>query len=438
MRVAFIQKDPLPDPYTALVAAQVVYRGHQARVFLPAAEHDLEGSLRRFAPGALVFHVAGGFDEWAVRVGQRLKRALGRPPVCTIGRFGSDHPELALRDGIDFVLTGDPDETLAELLWRITMEKTLPGTMGTVCQGPDGELLYGPPRAEIQDLDETPAADLEIYQRYGFVAGQRTGPMCVGRGTVENLHAGFRIGLAEVAQRFRPARRLSVEQAIARIHRMRNRRRYRRFGFRDDSLTLDPDWLALFLDQYRHGVGMPFGIMARPDQLAPKLIDGLADAGCDCVRLGIESGDEALRRQAAGTALPDALIEDVVARLRSKGIRVHTVSWLGLPGETRETALRTVELVARLRPDHAFCFTVHDDPEASTTPALQRLAWLVPYVSQAPRLAPLVTRAMDQPGDALYQRLFLLQHDLGFIRSGELPAFDIARIAARMSRKRAG
>ena len=187
--------------------------------------------------------------------------------------------------------------------------------------------------------------------------------------------------------------------------------------------------------------GSPGGKEARRNRIQAFILlaDGVRDGRLFAPLFkACRTGDEALRRQAAGTALPDALIEDVVARLRSKGIRVHTVSWLGLPGETRETALRTVELVARLRPDHAFCFTVHDDPEAATTPALQRLAWLVPYVSQAPRLAPLVTRAMDQPGDALYQRLFLLQHDLGFIRSGELPAFDIARIAARMSRKRAG
>lgn len=438
MRVAFIQKDPLPDPYVAVVAAQAVYRGHEARVFLPGAEHDLEASLRRFAPAVLVFHVAGGFEDWADRVGQRLHAALGGPPVCTIGSFGGDHPELALRDGIDYVLTGDPDETIPELLWRIGIEKTLPGTMGTVCQGPDGALLHGPPREPVADLDETPAPDLEIYRRYGFVGGQRTAPLCVGRGTVENLHAGFQIGLAEVARRFRPARRLSVDQAIARANMMRNRRRYRRFGFRDDSLTLDPDWLALFLDRYQREVELPFGIMARPDQLAPKLIDGLAKAGCDCVRLGIESGDEQLRRAATGTAIPDAQIEAVVARLRERGIRVHTVSWLGLPGETRETALRTVDLVSRLEPDHAFCFTVSDDPGAATTPSLQRLAWLVPLLARSPRLAAVVTRAMDRPGDALYQRLFLLQHDLGFIRSGELPALDIAKIAARMSRARAG
>lgn len=437
MRVAFIQKDPLPDPYVAVIAAQSVYRGHQARVFIPAAERDIEQAVRRFAPGALVFHVAGGFEDWVDRVGQRLSTALGGPPVCVIGQFAQDHPELAQREGIDFVLTGDPDETIPELLWRISKEKTLPGTMGTVAWV-DGERVDGPPREDLANLDETPAADLEIYRHYGFVRQQSTAPICVGRGTVENLHAGFRIGLGEVQRRFRPARRLSVDEAIARTNMMKNRQRTRRFGFRDDTLTLDPDWLALFLDRYAREVERPFGCMARPDQLAPKIIDNLAEAGCDCVRLGIESGDPELRRAAAGTAIPDGQIEGVVERLRARGIRVHLVSFLGLPGETPETALRTVDLVAALRPDHAFCFTLWDDPEAATTPALQRLAWLVPFVARAPWLASSIANAMDRPGDALYSRLFQLQHDLGFLRSGELPAFDIARIAARMSRARAG
>lgn len=437
MRVAFLQKDPLPDPFVAVVAAAAVFRGHQARVFLPGAERDLEGAVRRFAPGALVFHVAAGFEDWAEGTGAKLSRALGGPPVCFIGDFPSNHPELALRDGVDFVLTGDPDETIPELLWRISLEKTLVGAMGTACAGPDGKLMMAPAREPIADLDETAAGDFEVYRRYDFVQSQSTAPILVGRGTIENVHAGFRIGVAELARRFRPARRHSVQGAISRVQMMKNRRPYKRFGFRDDSFATDPDWLAAFLDRYRVEVELPFGCMARPDQLPPKIIDELAAAGCDCVRLGIESGDETLREQAAGTAVPDAQIEAVVARLRERGIRVHTTSFLGLPGETAESAARTVELVARLRPDHAFCFTVWEAQTVHSTPEMQRLAWLVPYVARAPFLRKPIVSAMAKPADAIYRRLFRLQHDVGFVRSGELRPWEMARMVACMSRDRA-
>jgi len=437
VRVAFLQKDPLPDPFVAVVAAAAVFRGHQARVFLPGAERNLEETVRRFAPGALVFHVAAGFEEWAETTGAKLSRALGGPPVCFIGDFPADHPELALRDGVDFVLTGDPDETIPELLWRISLEKTLAGTMGTACAGPDGELLLGPAREPITDLDETAAGDFEVYRRYGFVQGQSTAPILVGRGTIENVHAGFQIGHAELTRRFRPARRHSVQGAISRVQMMKQRRPYKRFGFRDDSFATDSDWLAAFLDRYRVEVELPFGCMARPDQLPPKVIDELAAAGCDCVRLGIESGDEALRQKVAGTFIPDSQIEAVVAQLRERNIRVHTTSFLGLPGESVESATRTVDLIARLRPDHAFCFTVWEAEAVYSTPEQQRLAWLVPYVARAPFLRNAIMSAMAKPADGIYKRLFQLQHDLGFVHSGELRPWDMARMVAGMSRDRA-
>ena len=437
MRVAFIQKDPLPDPYVAAVAAQAVFRGHQARVFLPAAERDLAAAVRRFAPGALVFHVAGGFEDWASATGAWLSEVLGGPPVCWMGAFPSDHPELAHRHGVDFVLPGDPDETVPELLWRISLEKTLVGTMGTVTSR-DGELVAGPEREAVTELDETPAADLEIYRRYGFVQRQKTAPVLVGRGCIENLHAGFRIGVPELRRRFSPAPRHSVQGAISRVQMMKQRRPfYRRFGFRDDTFCADADWLMGFLARYRVEVELPFGCLARPDQLTPAVIDALADAGCDTVRVAVESGDPDLRRDVAGTEIPDGQVEAAVARLRERGLRVHTVSFLGVPGETPETAARTVELLARLRPDHAFCFTVWDDPEAATTPELQRLAWLVPYAARVPALSRAVLSAMAKPADGLFQRLFQIQHDLGFVRSGELPVTDMAWMLARMSRRRA-
>jgi len=435
VRVAFVQKDPLPDPYVAVIAAQAVFRGHQARAFLPGAERDIVGAVRRFAPGLLVFHVAGGFEDWACHTGGVLSRALGGVPVCFIGDFTAEHPDLALRDGVDFVLTGDPDETIPELLWRISLEKTLLGAMGTVGVDADGALQTGPPREPIGDLDESAAADFEIYRRYRFVQDQKTAPVLVGRGTVENLHAGVRIGTGELKRRFAgDVRRHSVQGAISRIQMLKQRRpHYRRFGIRDDSLCGDESWLLAFLDRYRTEVELPFGCVARPDQLPPRTIDALADAGCDCVRLGIESGDAELRGAIAGTAIPDEQVDAVVARLKERGIRVHTVSFVGVPGETEESAARTLDLVASLRPDHAFCIPVHG---AETTPAMQRLAWLVPYVARVPLLRGAVHRAVDTAADGLFRRLFQIQHDVGFVRSGELPLPDVTRVALAMSRDR--
>ena len=400
------------------------------------------------APGAGTTHAGaayvawGGFEDGALERGRHLRQVMPGIPILWLGAFPCDHPELACRDGVDLVIQGDPGDVVPDLLSRIDRSAGLQGTPGTAsCV--DGSATTAPggqPRGEPgDDLDAQPSADLGIYERYGFVSAQRTAALAVGRGSFENLHAGFRIGVAELRRRFQPARRHSVAEGLARVHVARSRRpSTRRLGFRDDSFALDEGWLTTFVERLAREVELPFGCIARPDHLPPRVIDALAAAGCDTVRLGIESGDPGLRRQLAGTAIADEQIEAVVERLRGHGITVHTVSFLGVPGETIETALRTVDLLARLRPDHASCFpTWAGDSEAALSPQVERLALLAPLVARSPRLAARVRRAVEAPRDGLYRRLFQLQHDVGFLRSGELPAGDIARIVFGMRAGRA-
>jgi len=438
MRVAFIQKDPMPRPDLMVLGASITFLGHQASVFIPAAERDLERALRRFAPAIVVYAPPTGFHEWAFGIARRIRQITGGSPNVFVGSHATDYPEIAREDGVDLVMVGAPETTLRELLLKIYKERELPGTTGTVAAGDDGELVVGPEREALDAIDELPIADLEIYRRYRFVRRQSALPFCTGRGVMENTHAGFAIGPKELARRFRPARRHSVGEAIHRLQLHTHRRaHYRRVAFRDDSLLMDggvSDWLESFLDRYRREVGLPFSVVARADQLPGDVVDLLASSGCDLVRLGVECGDEALRERLVGEPLPDARLLAAAEACKASGIRVQTISFLGVPGETRETAVRTLDLNLEIDPQHAFAIVCHASEHLG--PEATRLQSLLPLVVDAPFLRSAAVSAIDRPRDGLYRSVFQLHHDASFIGSGELAPVDVLRIAAGMSRRR--
>lgn len=76
-------------------------------------------------------------------------------------------------------------------------------------------------------------------------------------------------------------------------------------------------------------------------------LEAMAAAGCRALKFGVESGDQTVL-----DAVPKKMaLEDVVRTVqdcRDLGIQTHTNFLLGLPGETRERAIRSIEFAINL------------------------------------------------------------------------------------------
>jgi len=96
--------------------------------------------------------------------------------------------------------------------------------------------------------------------------------------------------------------------------------------------------------------GMAWTAYVRPDVLDGELAVAMARSGCRRVRMGVESGDEALRR-AYGKPIPDARILEAGRAARDAGLEIGVHLVVGLPGEGPSTLLATRALLRRLDPD---------------------------------------------------------------------------------------
>lgn len=121
--------------------------------------------------------------------------------------------------------------------------------------------------------------------------------------------------------------------------------------FSDENLlAIRKDRLTEFCDKYRLRVGLPFFIMTRADSLLDEdKVKLLKDAGCVTVAIGVESGDEAIRRQVLNKNLPNSVYEKAFANCHKAGIRTTANVMIGLPFETEDDIIETARFCRKVQ-----------------------------------------------------------------------------------------
>ena len=96
--------------------------------------------------------------------------------------------------------------------------------------------------------------------------------------------------------------------------------------------------------------GFHWNSFYRSDHGDPETIELMAQAGCEGVFLGIESGsDEMLKRMNKTSRRKNYMA--AIPKLQAVGISCHTNFIVGFPGETYDTVQESIELIEEARPD---------------------------------------------------------------------------------------
>jgi hypothetical protein len=124
-------------------------------------------------------------------------------------------------------------------------------------------------------------------------------------------------------------------------------------AFVDDVFTLHRRWTMEFAEVYRRRCRIPFSCNVRFDNVDPEMVEALADAGLSLVYAGVEAGDEIIRNQVMLRRMTEASMCAAADLCRKHGVKLLTENILGAPGETFESALKTLEVNIGIRPDVA-------------------------------------------------------------------------------------
>ena len=104
------------------------------------------------------------------------------------------------------------------------------------------------------------------------------------------------------------------------------------------------DVLEKLSDLYAKEIGLPFFCDATVHCLTPRKVAALKKMGCVCVNIGLECANEEYRYKYLDRTMTNEKIIDAFLMVREGGIDTRSYNIIGLPFETRQTIMDTIEL----------------------------------------------------------------------------------------------
>ncbi len=276
---------------------------------------------------------------------------------CTIiacGSDASDHAAAYMQHGADFILIGEGEETLGELMDMLAARSSRPlsSMLGLAFKDSTGQPVINPRRPDIKDLDALPfpAWDLVDVPRYQEIWRDRHGYTSMNMVTTRGCpyHCNW-CAKPIWGQRYNAR---SPENVAAEMKWLKQTYHPDHVWFADDILGLKPGWLPRFAEAVEAGdAKIPFKCLNRADLLLREgEVEALARAGCQIAWIGAESGSQKiLDAMDKGTRIEQ--IYQATEKLRKAGIQVAFFLQFGYPGETRADIERTLQMVRDCCPD---------------------------------------------------------------------------------------
>jgi len=285
--------------------------------------------------------------DWDMRVTRIIKMVMDSK-IVVFGPHVTLFPEQAINQSfVDAIILGEPELTFLDIAER-------GGFSG--CEGvwykEDGDVVQNGVRKLIDDLDKLPfpAWDLMPYHAYSGVDLMRNLKPFITALTSRGCPYGCAYCPYPVTQG-RKLRVRSPENVVDELEWLARGLGVKAVLFRDPEFALNRDRAVGICEGIlKRGVRLAWRCETRMEDLDEELIALMARAGCIGVNMGIESADEQVLRNVSRKAVSLEQAMRVVRACKKNRIEAFCFFILGLPGETKESALRTIDYALKLNP----------------------------------------------------------------------------------------
>ena len=286
--------------------------------------------------------------------GERLAR-LAKSIVSDISVvFGGVHVS-AMKEyvveqylSIDFVVVGEGEETLAELM---TVPKEIHGEVqGIVYRHSGGKVVFTGQRNQMLELDMLPFPDYKKLSGYpdAYSLPIFNYPTTPNASCLSSRGCPYACSYCDRSVFRRTFRYNSETYLYNHLQFLKNEYGIRHINFYDDQFTFNRQRVVDFCKKaIENPLGMTFNCAARAEHLDAELLHLMKRAGCWMISLGIETGDEELL--AAHRQNPDlTMMREKIELIKQAGIRVKGLLMMGLPGETEASIRKSQRYVYSL------------------------------------------------------------------------------------------
>jgi radical SAM superfamily enzyme YgiQ (UPF0313 family) len=312
-------------------------------------KEDLRAIARRAQPDFVVLDATTPSIYSDIECARIIKE-VSRAKVIMVGPHVSALAEETLQTAqgaVDAVCIGEYDYTVRDCVMCGNDLSRVPG----IAFWHNGKAVRTAPRPLIEDLDALPFPAWhqldpmkyfdggKLYPYIDIISGRGCPNQCVFCLWPQVVHG--------TRYRLRSARNVvdEIEHDIRLCPRVL---RGGEFFFEDDTFTVDPRRaIAVCEEIMRRNLRITFSVNARADSADAAMFARMKQAGCRELLVGFESGDQQIL-DAARKRITVAQSRHFVQAAKAAGLTVHGCFVIGLPGETEETAARTVQFALTL------------------------------------------------------------------------------------------
>ncbi|MDP1725438.1 MAG: radical SAM protein [Bacteroidota bacterium] len=366
----FIKEDPkeleIMRPYVPLgilyISAYLEKNGYENEVFDStfSSFEQLKKHLLEFKPDAIGIYTNLMTKLNVLRIVEFIKSnaeirhckiILGGPEV-------RNHIENFLKYGADFIVLGEGEETMLELISAFDNKETdYDSIKGIAYWNPNQKVCITPERGKIKNLDALPLpnrkkVNLQLYfDAWKLKHGTSTISINTMRGCPYTCKWCSRAVYGQTYRR-RCAKAVADE-----IEWIQENYQVDSVWFVDDVFTISHKWLEEFKNEITsRKITMPFECITRADRLNEEVLLNLKKSGCFRVWIGAESGSQKV------IDLMDRRVEvnqvrNMIQLAQAIGIQAGTFIMVGYPGETEADIYETVHHLKVSNPD-LFTITV--------------------------------------------------------------------------------
>jgi radical SAM superfamily enzyme YgiQ (UPF0313 family) len=356
---------PYPPLGTLYAAALLRHRGFSVALFdsmLQAPEGAFSDVVARTQPRVVAIY-EDNFNFLSKMCLSRMRESAfgmidvaraGGATVVVNGSDASDHSAEYLHRGADYILLGEAEWTLLELIEALFDQS--PSRVDEIhglayADRLKDSIVRTPARGLMQSLDALPfpARDLADIAQYKTAWKRAHGFFSLN--LVSSRGCPYKCNWCAKPIYGNSFNVRSAESVATEMLELRDRFGADYLWFADDLFGIQKQWVHELADRVEHlNAVVPFKMQSRVDLMQKDTIRALRRAGCAEVWMGVESGSQKiLDAMEKGTRVSH--IEAANDALKSSGIRSCYFIQFGYPGETWADIEKTIELIRRTCPD---------------------------------------------------------------------------------------
>jgi len=337
-----LEESPLPPLSLSYLASVLIREGIEVKIldFLVAQYHPrkLRRELDEYRP-QLVGATCVTLNYPIARRMLKVCKTFD-PHIFTV--IGGPHVTFALEETllrspwIDAIVIGEGERTLVELARAVEEGKDIHHVPG-IAFVDGGMVVKTRPQARIEDLDQLPLPVRELLPMARYRALGTPCTVITSRGCPYSciFCSGHRMFGPKV--RFR-----SPGLVVDEIEKLQRNFGLVKINIIDDTFTLNHRHTrAVCEEMLRRNLKIKWSVFARVDRISENLAQLMNRAGCEWLLFGAESADEEILNTIKKGITPEEVRRGVKIASEA-GINVFNSFILGLPGESWDTALKSL------------------------------------------------------------------------------------------------